>query len=208
MRTGSVAWLGFYATMNEMRGVASSQKTSRQLPSHLVASRSHSLPGNLRSQSSQHGAEQMHRPLRVAGCDPGRGRTDHLPGGDLCPVDLLGLLHLQRLPAHLLQPNPLDLLVHVEPDCVRGGAEPDQAGHPVTSACTVHRELAILSRGGGGLTNTNVEVNPFHSRTRITQNSKNSFSPFDSSGFKKPKQLFSFGDDGEVVFSTLPRMDL
>lgn len=57
----------------------------------------------------------------------------------------------------------------------------------MTSASTVHRELAILSRGGGGLTNTNVEVNPFLSRTRITQNSKNSVSPFDSEGFKKTK---------------------
>lgn len=196
MRIGSVAWLGLYATMNEMRGVTSSQKTRGQLHSHLVARRSHNLPGNPPSQSSQHGAEQIHHRLHVAGCDHGRGWTDHLPGGDLRPVELLGLLHLQRLPDHLLQPNPLDLLVHVEPDCVRGGAQLDQARYPVTSA-----SAAILSRGVGGLTNTNVELNPFQSRTWITQNSKTSFSSFDSEGFEKPQTTFPLGGDGEVVFS-------
>lgn len=133
MRIGPVASLGFSATMNEMRGVALFQ-SEEQSTAPQSSSRCSSRPGHLPTKSSQHGKEQVHYPLRGCGRDPGRGRTDHLPGGDLCSVVFLGLLHLLGIPAHLLQPNPLDLLVHVHPDCVRGRAQPDQARHPVTSA--------------------------------------------------------------------------
>lgn len=99
-------------------------------------------------ESSQNGAETDYQPLCGAGRDPGRGRTDHLPGGDLCSDNVLGLLYLLWLPAHLLQPIYLDLLVHVHPDCVRGRAQPDQARHPVTLAVFAHQELVIQEEVG------------------------------------------------------------
>lgn len=129
--------------MSLPRGVIQVRNAEPELLICLVESRSHKSDSDLSDQVDPdppdvsqppggHGAEQVHHPLPVAGRHLGRGRSANLPGRDLRPVELLGLLRLLRAPADLPQPHPLDLLVHGEPDRVRGGAQLGQAGYPVT----------------------------------------------------------------------------
>lgn len=81
-----------------------------------------------------YGEREVHQALPVPGFDFGHRRPRPLPAGDLRTLEFLGLSRVFRAFADLSQPGLLDILVHGEPHRDRGGAQPAQTRHSVTTA--------------------------------------------------------------------------